>query len=101
MKRFCLQVLLVVIVTNGFGQQKTDKWLEHLLRSQASPLLQHVLDLPDSFQYQFIYTQIDRDKNNQPHLKIITCTLIKIFISTPHQPLSCRLPWQRWKNYMS
>ncbi len=57
------------MVANAFGQAKTDKWLQQLLRSQGSPLLQHVLDLPDTFHYQLIYTQIDRDKNNQPHFK--------------------------------
>jgi len=59
----------LLIGINVYGQQKTDKWLEQLLRSQASPLLQHVLDQPDTFQYQLIYTQINRDKNNQPHFK--------------------------------
>ncbi len=40
-----------------------------MLRKEASPFLQHILNNPDSFQYQFIYTQINRDKNNVPHLK--------------------------------
>ncbi len=51
------------------AQIKTDAWLEELIRRQASPLLLSVLDQPDTFQYQFIYTQIDRDKNNRPHFK--------------------------------
>lgn len=40
-----------------------------LLNSQASPLLKRVLSHPDSFQYQIIYTQIERDKHNKPHFK--------------------------------
>src|SRR5689334_10945516 len=52
-----------------FAQAKTDKWLLHLLRKNASTLLTHILNTPDSFQYQIIYTQINRDKNNQPHFK--------------------------------
>jgi hypothetical protein len=51
------------------GQQKTDPWLAQLLRQQASPLLLNVLNKPDSFQYQLIYTQINRDKNNRPQFK--------------------------------
>jgi hypothetical protein len=38
-----------------------------LLRSHASPALLHILDNPDSFRYQLIYTRIDRDKDNKPH----------------------------------
>jgi hypothetical protein len=36
--------------------------------SKASPLLKHVLNNPDSFQYQIIYTEINRDKRNKPTL---------------------------------
>ena len=68
MKCFCL-VFLVAFVHNISAQPKTDKWLEELLREQASPLLKQVLDKPDTFQYQLIYTQINRDKNNQPHFE--------------------------------
>lgn len=49
------------------AQVKNTPWLEALLRKQASPLLKEVLNQPDSFHYQVIYTKIDRDKNNQPH----------------------------------
>lgn len=49
------------------AQVKNTPWLEALLRKQASPLLKEVLNQPDSFHYQVIYTRIDRDKNNQPH----------------------------------
>ena len=38
-----------------------------MLRSHASSALLHVLDNPDSFRYQLIYTRIDRDKDNKPH----------------------------------
>jgi hypothetical protein len=43
--------------------------LQQLLTSQAPPLLQKVLNHPDSFQYQIIYTEINRDKSNAPHFK--------------------------------
>lgn len=38
-----------------------------LLYEKASPQLLEILDKPDTFRYQLIYTQIDRDKNNNPH----------------------------------
>ncbi len=67
-QRIRLTVLLhILFVMTIYAQDKTDPWLRQLLESKASPLLQHVLSNLDSFQYQVIYTQIDRDKNNQPH----------------------------------
>lgn len=44
-------------------------WLVQYIRSHASPFLLHILDHPDSFHYQILYTKVDRDKKNQPHLK--------------------------------
>ncbi len=51
------------------AQTKTDTWLLQLLHSNASPALLHILNNPDSFRYQLIYTQINRDKNNIPVFK--------------------------------
>jgi hypothetical protein len=51
------------------GQSKNDHWLRELMEIKGSPLLQHVLSNPDSFQYQVIYTQINRDKHNKPHFR--------------------------------
>lgn len=48
---------------------KTDAWLAELLHKNASGPLLHILNNPDSFQYQLIYTQINRDKNNRPSFK--------------------------------
>ena len=56
-------------IIKSFAQSKTDKWLQHLLEKNASPLLTHILNTPDSFHYQIIYTQINRDKKNKPHFK--------------------------------
>lgn len=49
------------------AQEKNDAWLQDLISTHASPLLQSVLNRPDSFHYQLIYTKIDRDKHNKPH----------------------------------
>jgi hypothetical protein len=42
-------------------------FLERLLRDHASPLLKRILNKPDSFRYQIMYTRIDRDNRNRPH----------------------------------
>lgn len=69
MNRLLILVILLITSTTLFAQPKTDAFLQTLIQSKASSLLQHVLANPDSFQYQIIYTQIDRDKNNVPHFK--------------------------------
>lgn len=63
--------LLFIFSINSktFSQTKTDKWLQQLLQKNASPLLTHILNTHDSFHYQIIYTQINRNKNNEPHFK--------------------------------
>ncbi|ULQ55362.1 class A beta-lactamase-related serine hydrolase [Flavihumibacter rivuli] len=43
--------------------------LEQLLRAHASPFLKQVLDHPEVYHYQLIYTQIDRDRKNRPVLR--------------------------------
>jgi len=62
--------LLFLLTMIAAGQRPADdQWLDKLLRSKASPFLLNVLDQPDTFHYQLIYTKIDRDKNNVPHFK--------------------------------
>lgn len=68
MNRFLLLALLLLPLLPQ-AQEKTDAWLQQLLQEHASPLLKKVLSQPDTFQYQLIYTQIDRDKSNRPHFK--------------------------------
>lgn len=48
------------------SQGKTSPWLRELLYRKASPRLTMILNRPDSFHYQLIYTKIDRDKKNVP-----------------------------------
>jgi hypothetical protein len=67
MHRFILYCLLSALVYSASAQPRTDSFLIRLLREQASPALLRVLDKPDSFHYQLIYTRIDRDKHNRPH----------------------------------
>src|SRR6478609_9433072 len=67
--RFIFTLLISCSFISVNAQEKTDQWLQQLLKSKASPLLQHVLNNPDSFQYQIIYTEINRDKKNNPTFK--------------------------------
>lgn len=48
------------------AQTRNSQWLEGQLRLNASPLLIKILDQPDEFRYQIIYTQIDRNEKNLP-----------------------------------
>src|SRR3954469_19378534 len=66
---FLLFIFFFGFTSKNSAQSKTDKWLQELLEKNASPLLTHILNTPDSFQYQIIYTKIDRDKNNVPHFE--------------------------------
>ncbi len=61
--------LLVVSFSITAGAQKNDDRLKQLFLSKGSPLLNDVLSKPDSFQYQIIYTQINRDAKNKPYFK--------------------------------
>src|SRR6187431_873409 len=48
------------------GQPRTDAFLKKLLKKEKDSLLQNVLAHPDTYRYQLVYTQIDRDGKNQP-----------------------------------
>src|SRR5690349_8162882 len=67
MKQSVLITILLATSCVAAAQSKTDAWLERLIRQQATPFLKDILNQPDTFHYQLIYTKIDRDKNNQPH----------------------------------
>lgn len=67
MQRFIIFWCILAMAESTTAQQRTDPFLDSLLRSQASPSLLRVLNHPDSFHYQVIYTRIDRDRHNRPH----------------------------------
>ncbi|HEV7782868.1 MAG TPA: serine hydrolase [Chitinophagaceae bacterium] len=50
----------------GMAQPKTDAFLRDILARSPDSLLQSVLSQPETFRYQIIYTQINRDKENNP-----------------------------------
>ncbi|RYY31697.1 MAG: hypothetical protein EOO04_00010 [Chitinophagaceae bacterium] len=64
---FSLFLLTVFVSTSRLvAQSVNQKMLENLLREKASPALLKVLDNPQKFRYQLIYTRIDRNKKNEP-----------------------------------
>ena len=54
---------------NIFGQPKTDTLLQNILLAGKDSILQQVLQHPEVYRFQIIYTQINRDKNNKPSFK--------------------------------
>ena len=66
MKKSFLFIIFLALMNQVQAQVKNSAWLEKLLRKEASPLLLNILNNPDTFRYQAIYTKIDRDKNNVP-----------------------------------
>ena len=69
MKKVTATLLFSLTIYCSVAQPKTDPWLDQLIRKNASTFLLEVLNQPDTFQYQFIYTRIDRDQNNRPHFR--------------------------------
>lgn len=63
--------LLFSLITNlpVFAQSKTDTLLQNMLLRNSNPLVQQVVQQKDSFRLQIVYTQINRDKNNNPSFK--------------------------------
>lgn len=55
--------------TPGFSQAKTDSFLTNLFLNNANPVFQEVIQHPDRYRLQIIYTQIDRDQYNVPSFK--------------------------------
>lgn len=60
---------LSCISLHAFSQLKNDSLLIKLLAQRNDSLLEVVINNPDIYRYQIIYTQIDRDKNNTPSFK--------------------------------
>ncbi len=65
---YCLFFSIIFLFPLSLSAQtKTDDFLKNILWEKGSAQLKNVLQQPDTFRYQLIYTKIDRDKNNDPH----------------------------------
>ena len=60
---------IFLTVSMGYCQPKTDDFLTKLFVQNSHPIFQEVIKHPDTYRLQIIYTQINRDKNNQPSFK--------------------------------
>lgn len=61
-----LTFLLLVSLSAGYAQPRTDAFLTDLLATNPTPVFQQVLRDPKTYRLQIMYTQIDRDKANRP-----------------------------------
>lgn len=68
MKYLLFIPLLVACQLQVLAQKKNDQWLEQYIREKASPALLEILNQPEVFRYQLMYTKVDRDKKNFPKL---------------------------------
>ncbi len=59
------------------AQSLPANFLEKIIKEKGSPQLQTILQQPDTFRFQLIYTKIDRDKKNVPHFEHYTYRLNK------------------------
>ena len=57
---------LLFLYMPAFTQPKTDKFLLNLLTKPGNNSINQVLESPDNYRLQIIYTQINRNKHNEP-----------------------------------
>jgi hypothetical protein len=68
MRKLLILFLLSIIYTSN-AQIKNDALLKDILYQNKDSLLQAVLNNPEEYRYQIIYTQINRDEHNKPSFK--------------------------------
>lgn len=62
--------LSLCLCTNWcYAQPRTDAWLRELLATNKQSVFQEVIQHPDKYRLQIIYTQINRDAVNKPSFK--------------------------------
>jgi hypothetical protein len=68
MRHYTIFILVFAFSTVVAAQPRTDAVLRNILAAEKDSLFQDVLKHPEIYRYQIIYTQINRDKNNNPSL---------------------------------
>jgi hypothetical protein len=66
MFRYLISLSFLLYLQPLCAQPKTDSLLAKVLMANPHPLLQQVLQDPDNYRLQIIYTQINRNKKNKP-----------------------------------
>ena len=69
MRHYLTIFLLFISGFSSFSQSRTDRLLKDVFSSEKDSLFQSVIQHPEIYRYQIIYTQINRDKNNVPSFK--------------------------------
>jgi hypothetical protein len=64
--RWLIIVTWLLLSLTSAAQPRTDPFLKKLFKDQKDSLLQHVLAHPETYRYQIVYTQINRDAKNNP-----------------------------------
>ncbi|MEP6514138.1 MAG: serine hydrolase [Parafilimonas sp.] len=67
MRYFIVVFILLICTVCSTAQPRTDTLLKNLLAAEKDSLFQQVLQHPETYRCQIIYTQINRDKKNKPH----------------------------------
>ena len=62
-------VLFVLLQLAAFAQRTTDPLLKNILVKNPDSIFQQVLQDPETYRLQIVYTQIDRNKRNKPSFK--------------------------------
>ena len=66
MRRYTIIFALVISSVSSIAQPRTSKLLQDIFGAEKDSLFQSVIQHPEIYRYQIIYTQINRDKNNIP-----------------------------------
>ena len=66
MRQHILVFFLLTCSVTNLAQSRTDKLLRNVFAAESDSLFQSVIQHPEIFRFQIIYTQINRDKNNVP-----------------------------------
>jgi hypothetical protein len=66
MLRVSFIAVTLLTMLSAAAQPRTDKTLKDLLSQHNDTIFRKVIDNPEQFRVQIIYTQIDRDKDNKP-----------------------------------
>ena len=66
MRYYLIIFSLFICSLTSTAQSRTDKLLNDVFTTEKDSLFQSVIQNPEIYRYQIIYTQINRDKNNVP-----------------------------------
>jgi len=66
MRRYTIILTLLIASASSIAQSRTSKLLSDIFSAEKDSLFQSVIQHPEIYRYQIIYTQINRDKNNAP-----------------------------------